>query len=55
MARGGNALPQAPDRGAGLTSIGFAIESAVNRDIGGETFLWVTASKPEAVMPPANP
>jgi cyclopropane fatty-acyl-phospholipid synthase-like methyltransferase len=29
-----------------LNSIGFVIESAVYRQIGGETFLWVTVAKP---------
>lgn len=32
---------------ADLKSIGFAIDSARYREIGGETFLWVTVAKPE--------
>lgn len=30
-----------------LKSIGFTIESAQYRNIGGETFLWMTVGKPE--------
>jgi len=33
---------------ATLESIGFVIESSCYRQIGGETFLWITAAKPES-------
>ena len=33
-------------RGDILTAAGFAVEACRYRDIGGETFLWVTIAKP---------
>ncbi len=35
-----------------LTAAGFCVESESNRTIAGETFLWVTVSKPPACAPP---
>ncbi len=38
---------------ADLEKIGFNVESGDYRDIGGETFLWVTVSKPAGEMEPS--